>query len=100
MRRLLVSAAVALGVGVGLSANAQVLLDVSKITCGQFVAYKITNPKYISVWINGYYHGTRGKMVVDTQKLVEDADKLENYCLKDPDMTVLKAVDAVLGPLP
>jgi hypothetical protein len=80
-------------------ARAQVMLDMSKITCGQLVAYKITNPKYISVWISGYYHGTQGKMVVDTQKLVENADKLEDYCLKSQDVPVLKAVETVLGPL-
>lgn len=37
-------------------AKAQVTLDVTKITCGQFAAYKITNPKYIAVWVSGYYH--------------------------------------------
>ena len=61
---------------VSFGAKAQVLLDVSKITCGQFVAYKITNPKYLSVWISGYYHGLRKKLVVDTQRLVENADNL------------------------
>ena len=39
-------------------AKAQVTLDVTKITCGQFAAYKITNPKYIAVWVSGYYSST------------------------------------------
>ena len=85
--------------GLGFAANAQVTLDLGKVTCGQLVTYKITNPKYISVWISGYYHGTQGKMVLDTQKLVENADKLEAYCLKNPDVLVLKAVETALGPL-
>jgi acid stress chaperone HdeB len=80
-------------------AKAQVMLDVSKITCGQFVAYKIANPKYLSVWISGYYHGMHKKLVVDTQRLLDNADKLENYCLKNPDILVLPAVETVLGPL-
>jgi hypothetical protein len=78
--------------------TAQVTLDLGKITCGQFVAYKITNPKYLSVWISGYYHGLHKKLVVDTQRLVDNADKLENYCLKNPDILVLQAVETVLGP--
>ena len=77
------------------SAHAQVTLDVTKITCNQFVAYKITNPDFIAVWISGYYHGTRGEMVVDSQQLVENAKKLENYCLKNPEVLVMKAVETL-----
>ena len=29
------------------NARAQVMIDVSKISCNQFVTYKIENPKYI-----------------------------------------------------
>jgi acid stress chaperone HdeB len=78
-------------------AQAQVTLDVTKVTCGQFAAYKITNPKYIAIWVSGYYHGTRGEMVIDTQKLAANADKLENYCLKNPEVALLKAVETALG---
>jgi hypothetical protein len=81
------------------TARAQVALDVAQVTCGQLVTYKITNPKYISVWISGYYHGLHKKLVVDTQRLVENADKLESYCLKNPDILVLQAVETVLEPL-
>ncbi len=79
------------------AARAQVTLDVSKVTCSQFAAYKITDPKYIAIWVSGYYHGLRGEMMVDTQRLVANADKLENYCLKNPDTLLLKAVEAALG---
>jgi hypothetical protein len=82
------------------AAQAQVNLDVSKITCKQFAAYKVANPKYIAIWISGYYYGAQKKFVVDTQKLVDNADKLENYCLKNPDALVLQAVETILGPLP
>ena len=34
-------------------AQAQVTVDVSKITCDQFVEYKIADPKQIATWING-----------------------------------------------
>src|ERR1044072_2817474 len=43
-----------------LRAQAQVALDVTKMTCEQFATYKIANPKFIAIWLNGYHHGTRG----------------------------------------
>jgi hypothetical protein len=51
------------------AAQAQVTVDVSKITCEQFVGYKITNPRNISMWLSGYYNGKRGNTMLDTQGL-------------------------------
>ena len=64
--------------------RAQVMLDVSKVTCDQFVGYKITDPQNIAIWLSGYYNGMRGNTVVDTQGL--DANtlcQLLNMCKTD-----------------
>jgi acid stress chaperone HdeB len=84
------------GLCVVTTAQAQVTLDVAKVTCGQFVSYKVTNPKYLAVWLSGYDHGRRGDTVVDTQQLVANADKLESYCLKNPDVLMMQAAETVL----
>jgi len=78
-------------------AKAQVVVDVSKITCNQFATYKIDNPKYIAIWLDGYYHGTRGDMKVDVQTFEADAEKVTHYCLNNPDVLFVQAVNAVLG---
>ena len=79
------------------NARAQVLIDVSKITCDQFVTYKVENPKYIVAWLSGYYHGTRQDMTLDLQALIADADKVEAYCFTKPEVPLLQAVKTVLG---
>ena len=78
-------------------AEAQEVVDVSKITCDQFATYKIANPEYIAIWLSGYYHGTRGDMKVDIQTLKADAARVENYCLSKPDVPLVQAVKAVLA---
>jgi acid stress chaperone HdeB len=78
-------------------ARAQVLVDVSKITCNQFVTYKIENPKYIIAWLAGYYHGTRRDMTVDLHALIADADKVEAYCFTKPEVPLVEAMKTVLG---
>jgi acid stress chaperone HdeB len=80
-------------------ARAQVMVDVSKITCDQFATYKIVNPEYIAIWLSGYYHGTRGDMTVDIQTLSADAKKVEGYCLMKPEVPLIQAVKTVLGHL-
>jgi hypothetical protein len=78
-------------------ARAQVMVDVSKITCDQFATYKIVNPEYLAIWLSGYYHGTRGDMTVDIQTLSADAKKVEGYCLMKPEVPLIQAVKTVLG---
>jgi len=92
---------VALGLIIALEkvppAQAQVTLDVSKVTCDQFHAYKITNPQNIAIWVNGYYHGKRGDVTLDTQKLVESARKLRDYCRQNRQTLVLEAVETLFA---
>jgi acid stress chaperone HdeB len=77
--------------------NAQVAIDVAKITCQQFATYKVANPDRIAIWLNGYFHGKRGDMIVDTQELDESTDKLKEYCIKNPDVLLMQAVEALFG---
>jgi acid stress chaperone HdeB len=78
-------------------AQAQVTLDVSKITCDQYNAYKVTNPQNIAIWVNGYYHGKRGDVTLDTQRLVESARKLRDYCRRNRQTLVLEAVETLFA---
>ena len=82
---------------VSINAEAQVVIDVSKINCDQFATYKVENPENIVIWLDGYYHGTRGDMKVDVQTLTADAKKVEMYCLSKPEVPLLEAVKTVLG---
>jgi acid stress chaperone HdeB len=77
--------------------NAQVAIDVAKINCQQFATYKVGNPDRIAIWLNGYIHGKRGDMIVDTQELAESADKVKEYCIKNPDVLLMKAVETLFG---
>ncbi len=77
--------------------RAQVLLDVSKVTCWQFATYKVANPQFIAIWVSGYHQGKRGDTVVDTERLVANADKLSDYCTKNPDIPLMQAVETVFG---
>jgi acid stress chaperone HdeB len=78
--------------------NAQVAIDVAKINCQQFATYKVANPDRIAIWLNGYFHGKRGDMIVDTQELAESADKVKEYCIKNPELLLMQAVETLFGP--
>jgi acid stress chaperone HdeB len=78
--------------------NAQVAIDVAKINCQQFATYKVANPDRVAIWLNGYFYGKRGDMIVDTQELAESADKVKEYCIKNPELLLMQAVETLFGP--
>lgn len=84
--------------GVCYPAGAQVTLDMSKVTCDQWSGYKITNPQNIALWLSGYFNGKRGNTVIDTQGLQAEAQRLKDFCITNPQVPVMQAVDKVLAP--
>lgn len=79
-------------------AHGQVTVDVAKITCDQLVLQKITDPQNIALWLSGYYHAKQNSTLVDTQQLAANLQKIKQYCLRKPDVTVMQAVETVFAP--
>ena len=96
-RHGLIVLGLAAALAVPLLASAQVMVDLSKMTCDQFVKYKVADPKLIAAWLNGYFHGKRGDTMVDTQRLDADADAVEKFCFKNPDALLLQSVESIIG---
>lgn len=80
------------------SGHAQVTIDVAKITCGQFLAYSIADPKDIALWLNGYYTGKRGgSTLIDTQASKASYDQLRAYCLINQNIPIMQAVETLFS---
>jgi acid stress chaperone HdeB len=90
--------AVALMLAAASAGHAQVTVDVAKITCGQFLAYSIADPKDIALWLNGYYTGKRGgSTLLDTQALKANYDQIRSYCLVNQDTPVMEAIETLFA---
>ena len=98
MRKLaFVSAGLMLAVIAAPAAQAQVTIDVAKITCEQFILYKVSSPQNLAIWLSGYYSGKRGNTLVDTQDLKEKSDKVTDYCRANLSTPLMQAVETLFG---
>ena len=52
------------------AALAQVTIDVSKITCDQYVLDQVTDFRTITAWLDGFYSGRRNNTVIDVLSLI------------------------------
>ena len=97
MKTRLVAIAVFSTIPLAASVQAQVTIDIAKITCEQYILYKITDPKNIAMWLSGYYHAKINTTVIDPQALDKNADKVRDYCLTNPNTPVMQAAATVLN---
>ena len=81
------------------SAQAQVIVDVSKITCDQYVHAEITTPNLLAAWMSGYYNAKRNNKVIDLETLEDNVSKVQNYCYDEKNFKVpiMTAIQRVLG---
>ena len=102
------------------STQAQFSMDVSKITCDEFVHDKIPMAPdlylgflgaasfearamlsrwLIAAWLSGYHPAKRNNSIIAPESFEDNVSKLTNYCYDEKNFKVpiMKAVERVLG---
>jgi hypothetical protein len=92
-KRLLAVCGLVLALAAVPAARAQVSIDMSKVTCEQYLGYKIVNPNDIAMWLSGYYNAKRGNTIIDTETLAAQKRDLQEYCLRNFTVPVMQAIE-------
>ena len=81
------------------SAQAQVTIDATKITCDQFVHSKVGAPRTTAAWLSGFYHGSHDNRIINLQEFEENLSKLQQFCYQEKNfkLPVMQAVEQVFG---
>jgi acid stress chaperone HdeB len=77
-------------------AHAEVL-DLSTLTCEQFLKGGDDEIKMVLTWMDGWYKGDDDKAIIDTNVFVENAKKFGAYCGANPSISIVNAAEEVLG---
>ena len=71
-------------------------LDLSTVTCKDFVTSDKDTIGLIMMWLVGFYAAQDAKPIVDFDKMKENGGKLGEYCGKNPSHSLITAADDVL----
>lgn len=80
-----------------LPAHAQVTVEMTKITCEQYILFAMGDPKDIAMWLSGYYNAKRNNTVLDVQEFRDAGKKVMDHCQLNLKMTVMDSVEKVLN---
>ena len=77
-------------------ANAEVL-DLSPLTCTQYLAGGDDEIKMVLTWMDGWYKGDEDEAIIDTEVFVANAKKFGAFCAANPNISIVNAAEKILG---
>jgi acid stress chaperone HdeB len=72
-------------------------VDLSEVTCKQFLDMSKESIGLVLMWMAGYYSDQDAPPVVDFDKMKEDAAKLAGYCAKNPTVGLITAAEETIA---
>jgi acid stress chaperone HdeB len=93
------TAALVIAAGLMLSSTPShaVVLDLSTMSCKQFLEGGDDTIKMVLTWMDGWYKGDSDEAIIDTDVFVENAKKFGSFCGKNPNISIVNAAEKILG---
>ena len=73
------------------------VLDLSTMTCKQFIESGEDEIKMVLTWLDGWYNGDEDEAIIDTDKFVANAKQFGGVCAANPTISIVTAADRILG---
>jgi acid stress chaperone HdeB len=89
-KRLIVAALVAAFVGA--DAKAQTVIDMTMITCKQYLESDTDRQDIIASWMSGYFNAARNNAVLDTTRFERNKATVTSYCKRNRAETLMSAI--------
>ncbi|HVC54260.1 MAG TPA: HdeA/HdeB family chaperone [Stellaceae bacterium] len=72
-------------------------LDLSKVSCKDFLGSGKDNISIIITWLDAYYLGEKAPPIIDFDRMAKTGAGLGKYCAENGDAMLSKAADTVMG---
>ena len=79
------------------AAEDKMVVDMSKMTCGELTKLGFQDFAGITMWMSGYYNASVRSTVIDLYEFAQAAKPVKDYCATTPRATVMSAAGRALG---
>ena len=98
MLKPLIVSAVALSLSqLPAAAEEKMVVDMSKMTCGELTKLGFQDFAGITMWLSGYYNASVRNTTIDLYQFAAAAKVVKDYCATSPRATVMSAAERALG---
>jgi hypothetical protein len=79
------------------AAEEKMVVDMSKLTCGELTKLGFQDFAGVTMWLSGYYNSSVRNTVIDLDEFARAAKTVKDYCTTNPRSTVIAAAERALG---
>ena len=76
-------------------ADAQVMIDMTRVTCADYLAMPPRNSHVFSAWMSGWFNQKKGYVWVDLGEFDRNIAAVQSYCASHPTEPVMSVVPRV-----
>ena len=73
------------------------VIDLTMMTCQEFLASNKDEIRIILAWLDGYYKDDQDPPVIDSNKLIAILKELNEYCASNPTTGLITAANKLFG---
>src|SRR5262245_17597806 len=84
-------------VAIAPASQAQVTIDIAKVTCEQLLVGPIEDAVATGLWLSGYYNAKLNNTQVDLNQLRVNAETVVKYCAQNPKTMVMQAIETTVA---
>jgi acid stress chaperone HdeB len=70
-------------------AHAQLTIDMSRVTCAQYLAMSPAQSADFSAWMSGWFNQKNGYVFVDLNAYARNVANVKSWCASNPTQTVM-----------
>ncbi|MHB8268979.1 HdeA/HdeB family chaperone [Bradyrhizobium sp.] len=79
------------------AAEEKMVVDMSKLTCGELTKLGFQDFSGVTMWLSGYYNSSIRNGVIDLYEFAGTAKKVKDFCQTNARTTVMSAAERALG---
>lgn len=84
-------------VSLSVSAHAQTVIDMGRITCAQYLAMSPSTSRDFSAWMSGWFAYQERRTFVDLLKHRKNVESVKSWCQARPQAGVMDALKGAIG---
>jgi hypothetical protein len=92
MRNHLIAAALVVATLAGGEARAQAVMDMTMITCKQYLSQPADRQDLLASWMSGYFNAARNNAVLDTARFERNKKVVTTYCRRNGAESLMSAI--------
>jgi hypothetical protein len=85
------------GVAVPATSQAQIAVDMTKLTCGQYLAMSPDQSRIYAAWMSGWFNQKIGTTYVNLEAYEKNVENVKAWCGTNPNEMVMTGLQRATG---